>query len=53
MFTNLDSPPVQFLGQLRLDTVRIQRRQVSMLQNCATEMNETLLHQFHLVLQFS
>ena len=49
MFTNLDSPPVQFLGQVRLDNVRIQRRQVSVLQNCATEMNETLLNQFRLI----
>ena len=49
MFTNLNSPPVQFLGQVRLDNVRIQRRQVSVLQNCATEMNETLLDQFRLI----
>ena len=49
MFTNLDSPPVQFLGQVRLNNVCIQRRQVSVLQNCATEMNETLLNQFRLI----
>ena len=50
MFTNLDSPPVQILGQVRLNNVRIQRRQVSVFQNWATEMNETLLNQFCLIL---
>ena len=50
MFTNLDSPPVQILGQVRLNNVRIQRRQVSVFQNWATEMNETLLNQFRLIL---
>ena len=49
MFTNLDSPPVQFLGQVRLNNLRIQRRQVSVLQNSATEMNEALLNQFRLI----
>ena len=50
MFTNLDSPPVQILGQVRLNNVRIQRRQVSVFQNWATEMNEALLNQVRLIL---
>jgi len=50
MFTNLDNPPVQFLGQVRLNNLRIQRRQLSVFQNSATEMNETLLNQILLTL---
>jgi len=49
MFTNLDSPPVQFLGQVRLNNLRIQRLQLSVLQNSATEMNEAFLNQFRLI----
>ena len=48
MFTNLDSPPVQILSQVRPNNLRIQRTQSSVGQNSASEMNEALLNQFRL-----